>query len=86
MQRSLQNAVIPDYDTVEDTGHAVTLAGYRTTSSATNPAMAQKPPSDRVAKDRIASIDRMLEQDKAYEIVRKRIAEEKTNKGGAAGH
>jgi TolA-binding protein len=40
----------------------------------------------QVAKDRIASIDRMLEQDKAYEIVRKRIAEEKTNKGGAAGH
>ena len=30
MQRSLQNAVIPDYNTVEDTGHAVTLAGYRT--------------------------------------------------------
>jgi len=35
MQRSLQNAVIPDYDTVEDTGHAVTLAGYRTLSNGT---------------------------------------------------
>jgi Papain family cysteine protease len=35
MERSLQNAVIPDYDTVEDTGHAVTLAGYRTLSNGT---------------------------------------------------
>ncbi len=35
MQRSLQSAVIPDYDTVEDTGHAVTLAGYRTMGNGT---------------------------------------------------
>jgi hypothetical protein len=30
MSRSLQNAVIPDYEVVDDTGHAVVLAGYRT--------------------------------------------------------
>ncbi len=35
MARSLQNAVIPDYDTVEDIGHAVTLAGYRTLANGT---------------------------------------------------
>jgi hypothetical protein len=33
--RSLQNAVIPDYETVDDTGHAVVLAGYRTLSNGT---------------------------------------------------
>jgi hypothetical protein len=32
----------------------------------------------QVVKERIAAIDAMLTQDKAYEIVRKRIAEEKT--------
>jgi tetratricopeptide (TPR) repeat protein len=36
-----------------------------------------------IAKERIASIDAMLAQDKAYEIVRKRIAEEKA-KGGTS--
>jgi tetratricopeptide (TPR) repeat protein len=35
-----------------------------------------------ISKERIASIDAMLNQDKAYVIVRKRIAEEKA-KGGA---
>ncbi len=35
MSRSLQNAVIPDYDVVEDTGHAVVLAGYRTLPNGT---------------------------------------------------
>jgi TolA-binding protein len=35
-----------------------------------------------IAKERIASIDTMLNQDKAYEIVRKRIAEEKAKGGG----
>jgi TolA-binding protein len=35
-----------------------------------------------IAKERIASIDTMLKQDKAYEIVRKRIAEEKTKAAG----
>jgi hypothetical protein len=31
MSRNLQNAVIPDYETNSTTGHAVVLAGYRTT-------------------------------------------------------
>jgi hypothetical protein len=35
MSRSLQNAVIPDYDIVDDTGHAVVLAGYRTLPNGT---------------------------------------------------
>jgi len=35
MSRSLQNAVIPDYETTEDTGHAVVLAGYRTLPNGT---------------------------------------------------
>jgi hypothetical protein len=35
MARSLQNGVIPDYETVEDTGHAVVLAGYRTLPNGT---------------------------------------------------
>jgi hypothetical protein len=35
MSRSLQNAVIPDYDVVDDTGHAVVLAGYRTLPNGT---------------------------------------------------
>lgn len=35
MSRSLQNGVIPDYDVVEDTGHAVVLAGYRTLPNGT---------------------------------------------------
>jgi hypothetical protein len=35
-----------------------------------------------IAKERVASIDAMLTQDKAYEIVRKRIAEEKAKGGG----
>jgi len=35
-----------------------------------------------IAKERIAAIDTMLAQDKAYEIVRKRIAEEKAKGGG----
>jgi hypothetical protein len=33
--RALQNAVIPDYDVVDDTGHAVVLAGYRTMGDGT---------------------------------------------------
>jgi hypothetical protein len=32
---ALQNGVIPDYETVEDTGHAVVLAGYRTLANGT---------------------------------------------------
>jgi hypothetical protein len=32
---SLQNGVVPDYDVVEDTGHAVVLAGYRTLPNGT---------------------------------------------------
>jgi TolA-binding protein len=39
-----------------------------------------------VVKERIASIDAMLTQDKAYEIVRKRIAEEKAKGAAAPGH
>jgi hypothetical protein len=35
MSRSLQNAVIPDYEVVDDTGHAVVLAGYRTLPNGT---------------------------------------------------
>ncbi len=35
MGRSLQNGVIPDYETTEDTGHAVVLAGYRTLPNGT---------------------------------------------------
>jgi hypothetical protein len=35
MARNLQNAVIPDYETVDDTGHAVVLAGYRTLPNGT---------------------------------------------------
>jgi hypothetical protein len=35
MNRSLHDAVIPDYETVEDTGHAVVLAGYRTLQNGT---------------------------------------------------
>lgn len=35
MNRSLQNAVIPDYDVVDETGHAVVLAGYRTLENGT---------------------------------------------------
>jgi hypothetical protein len=30
MSRALQNAVVPDYQAVDDTGHATVLAGYRT--------------------------------------------------------
>jgi hypothetical protein len=33
--RSLHDGVIPDYETVEDTGHAVVLAGYRTLPNGT---------------------------------------------------
>jgi hypothetical protein len=33
--KALQNAVIPDYDVVEDVGHAVVLAGYRTLPNGT---------------------------------------------------
>src|SRR5262249_4681894 len=33
--RSLSNGVIPDYETVEDIGHAVVLAGYRTLPNGT---------------------------------------------------
>ena len=32
---ALQNAVVPDYDATDDTGHAVVLAGYRTVSNGT---------------------------------------------------
>jgi tetratricopeptide (TPR) repeat protein len=39
-----------------------------------------------VVKERIASIDAMLNQDKAYEIVRKRIAEEKSKGTAAPAH
>jgi TolA-binding protein len=39
-----------------------------------------------VVKERIAAIDAMLTQDKAYEIVRKRIAEEKAKGGAAPAH
>lgn len=35
MSRSLSNAVIPDYDVTDDTGHAVVLAGYRTLGDGT---------------------------------------------------
>jgi hypothetical protein len=35
MSRSLRDGVIPDYETVEDTGHAVVLAGFRTLPSGT---------------------------------------------------
>lgn len=35
MSRSLQNAVIPDYNVVDDTGHAAVLAGYRTLPNGT---------------------------------------------------
>jgi hypothetical protein len=35
MSRSLQNAIIPDYDVTDDTGHAVVLAGYRTLPNGT---------------------------------------------------
>lgn len=35
MSRSLQNAVIPDYETNSNTGHAVVLAGYRTIANGT---------------------------------------------------
>jgi Papain family cysteine protease len=35
LSRALQNGVIPDYETVEDTGHAVVLAGYRTLPNGT---------------------------------------------------
>jgi hypothetical protein len=35
MARSLHDAVIPDYETVDDTGHAVVLAGYRTLPNGT---------------------------------------------------
>jgi hypothetical protein len=35
LNRSLQDGVIPDYETVDDTGHAVVLAGYRTLSNRT---------------------------------------------------
>ena len=35
MSRSLSNAVIPDYEVTDDTGHAVVLAGYRTLPNGT---------------------------------------------------
>jgi hypothetical protein len=35
MSRSMNNAVIPDYEAVDDTGHAVVLAGYRTLPNGT---------------------------------------------------
>jgi len=35
MSRALQNAVIPDYEVVDETGHAVVLAGYRTLGNGT---------------------------------------------------
>jgi hypothetical protein len=35
MSRSLTNGVIPDYETVDDKGHAVVLAGYRTLPNGT---------------------------------------------------
>ncbi len=35
LSRALQNGVIPDYEAVDDTGHAVVLAGYRTLPNGT---------------------------------------------------
>jgi hypothetical protein len=81
--RALQNGVIPDYETVDDTGHAVVLAGYRTLPNGTKQFLVHNSWSTRWGDSGYGWISEAMVTRYTRAVYRVRVADAGGGGGGA---
>jgi hypothetical protein len=73
--RALQNGVVPDYDVVDDTGHATVLAGYRTLPNGSKQFLIHNSWGTRWGENGFGWISELMVQKNARVAYRVRVVE-----------